>query len=174
MNKLQWWWSRLIDKVSLLAGFAWLLLIAIVLYGVAILLPAQQRLLQLEKQPVIASTTPEISYHYTSPADLFFAQAPTAADVTVSLQSLFALAKKRGIAINEVSYKDEQRQGEGVVHYNISFSVETSYPKIKAFITDVLAALPYSALEQLAFERENVKSKLVVANLRFTLYMVAK
>ena len=142
------------------------------MYSVYILLPAQQNLRLLEQYSVEIPKTAPIVYQYISPAEQFFDNTPIVENVTTSIQAIFDVAKKYRITINEVAYKDERRQGENLVHYNMNFSVEATYPKIKAFIVDVLAGLPYVALEQLAFERDD--AGIVSANLRFTLYMVHK
>lgn len=172
MQKLQWLLARLTDRVGVSGLFAWLLLISILLYGFYVFLPAQQRLTELEKQPVQSQRMQKIEYLYESPADRFLAKMPSVEKVASHIQTVFDVAKNNRLDIKEVVYKDEQRTGETIVHYSMNFSVEASYPVIKAFIVEALAALPFLALEQLVFERGNVDSDVVTADLKFTLYLV--
>jgi len=172
MNKLQWLFARMADRVGLFAGLAWLLLLAIIVYVFYVFLPAQQRLLVLEQQSLAIPKTQQVVYAYESPSEQFFAKIPHINTVTERIQTLFDVANKEDIVINEVIYKDEQRPGERVVRYTMNFSVIASYPVIKTFIVDTLAALPYLALEKLTFERDDIESNIVSAHLQFTLYMV--
>lgn len=172
MRKLHWFLARLNDRVGLVGWIAWLLFGTVMLYGFYVFLPVQHSLLALKLHPVAQEKMQQTVYITQSPADQFFATMPSLDVVTSSIQALFDVADKQHIAINEVVYKDEQKTGDRVVRYTMSFSVRASYPMIKAFVVDVLAALPYLALEQLTFERNETDLSSVSAQLRFTLYLV--
>jgi len=172
MVKLQWIVIRIADKVGLAAGMAWLLLLAIVLYLLYVFLPVQQQLQLLEQQALETPKVQQVVYVYTSPSEQLFSKIPAINMLTTRIQSIFDLAKKQGIEINEVAYKDEKKLGETVVRYTMNFSIAASYPMIKAFIVDTLATLPYVALEKLTFERDGHNVNRISARLQFTLYLV--
>ena len=54
----------------------------------------------------------------------------------------------------------------------MTFSVVAGYPDIKAFIIDALAELPWLALDQLTFDRDELDPNSVTTHLRFTMYVV--
>lgn len=172
MGKLQWFFTRIAEKVGLIAGLAWLLLIAIALYSFYIFLPVQQKLNLLEQQLEDIPVAEHVVYAYISPSEDFFSKIPHLDSVALSIKTIFKAAKKQNITINEVAYKDEQRLGESLVRYSMSFSIAASYPETKMFVTNALAALPYLSLEQLTFERDDLGSNNVMSHIRFTLYLV--
>lgn len=172
MARLQWLLARMADKIGFVAGLAWLLLFGGTFYIVMVFLPAQQQLIQLEQELLAIPKAQQVVYVYKSPSEQFFANVPQSDNVTTSIQTLFDVAKQQRISIDEVVYKDEQRAGESVVRYSMSFSVVASYPVIKAFVVETLAALPYLALEQLTFERDETHPNRISSHLQFTLYMV--
>ncbi|MDH5259740.1 MAG: hypothetical protein OEX07_17130, partial [Gammaproteobacteria bacterium] len=166
-----WLAMRLAERVGLTGWIAWLLLITVALYAYYVFLPDQQYLLTLKQRPVEVQQSQQIVYD-PPPAEQFFAKMPQIEQITSSIQILFDEAKKYHLVINEVIYQDEQKLADEAVRYSMTFSIAASYPEIKAFIIDTLAALPFLALEQLTFERNEVNSDDVSAHLRFTLYMV--
>jgi len=172
MARLQWLLVRTGDKIGFSAGLVWLLLLGGALYIVMVFLPAQQQLTQLEQQLSVTPKVQRVVYTYKSPSEQFFANVPQIDDVTTSIQAVFDVAKQQHIIINEVVYKDEQKAGESIVRYSMSFSVIASYPEIKAFIVNTLATLPYLALEQLTFERDETNPNSISSHLQFTLYLV--
>jgi len=172
MRQLQWLLARTADKIGYTAALAWLLLIAIIAYAFYVFFPGQQSLLALEQKLQDIPPSQQVVYAYVSPSEHFFSKIPPVEQVTTSIQTLFDIAKKQRISINEVVYKDEQRPGEDIVRYSMSFSIVAAYPVIKTFVIDTLAALPYLALEQMSFERQQADSKMVSAHLQFTLYLV--
>jgi hypothetical protein len=172
MNKLHWFWARLDDRVGLAGWIAALLLGMVLLYGFYVFLPSQYALSALKLNVVAPEKTQQTVYIAKSPADQMFAMMPSIDVTTSSIQTLFDVADIQGITINEVVYKDEHKQGENVIRYDMTFSVVASYPAIKAFVVDTLAELPTLALEQLNFERDDINSDITSAHLRFTLYMV--
>jgi len=172
MAKLHWYLVRLNDRVGWLGWLVLLLLIAIIMYGFYVLLPAQQHLDVLKLNPIKPVHTQQTVKKYQSPADLFFKGLPPVESVTSSIQTIFEAAEEQGIRIDEVIYKDKQKQGETALRYDMTFSVVAGYPDIKAFIIDALAELPWLALDQLTFDRDELDPNSVTTHLRFTMYVV--
>jgi len=172
MRQLHWYLARLSDKVGLVAGLACLLLLVIVFYAFYLLIPAQQKLQDLELQLETMPPAQHVIYAYESPSEQFFSEIPHIDDVTARIETMFNVAKEQGIVINEVVYKDEQRPGEDIVHYTMNFSISESYPVTKKFIVNTLAELPYLALEQLTFERDETNKNKISTHVQFALYLV--
>ncbi|MFW5446985.1 MAG: hypothetical protein ACKE8G_02505 [Methylophagaceae bacterium] len=171
MQRLRWILTRWYENIGLAGCCAWLLLISLLLYGFYIFLPKYKHYLMLDKTAVPAAQRQQVVQAYLSPAEPIFTQMPHIKNTPASIQSVFDTAELYGLNIDEIIYKDEKKRGDSVIRYTMSFSVESSYLDIKAFIVHVLAELPLLALEQLSFER-SANQDDIAAHLRFTLYMV--
>jgi Tfp pilus assembly protein PilO len=174
MGQLRWLSARLTHKLGVLGWLSVLILVAIVLYGFQVVLADRQRLDRLSVLPVPAKQTQQQVTVYHSPAEQFFAQTPASDNVTSQIQTIFNVAESHHIVINEVIYTDEQKPTDKAIRYAMHFSVIASYIDIKTFIVNVIAALPFLALDQLTFEREQSDSNVVTAHIQFTMYLVHK
>ena len=171
MNQFKWVFYRVSDTFSANSFIALLLALSSVLYWIFVLSPAQLKLDTLNQQ---TSTTglPDVEIMKTAPASTFLMSLPSSdAMLTTQLQTIFDHAEKHHLDLGEVAYKRDRKQGEKAEQYHMDFSVEATYPAIKAFVSDVLIALPYVSLDQLILKRENVQSDSVLADVRFTLHL---
>ncbi len=171
MRRLNWLLTKTVEKVGLSGWLLFAMIIVVTVYALCVLIPTQQRLAELELQPKpkpVKQTFVTATPHQIPVLE----NMPETNALTASLQQFFNIVDPHGLVINEVSYNEQQRKGDPVVRYHINFAVEQDYPTIKSFVLSALEALPYLALDTVSFERESVKQGSVVANLRFTLYMV--
>ena len=89
----------------------------------------------------------------------------------VNLLTLFAVAAKNGLSLNQAEYKFAANQA-GMFHtYSIALPVKGQYASIRAFCEQVLLAIPFASLDQIEFKREAINSPLLEAKIRFTLYL---
>jgi len=171
MRRMKW---LLVNTAHNIGVTAWLLsamLVIVTAYALFILLPAQQSLNAIEALPQQSIATPETVTVVTHRIPVL-EHMPSSDSLTESLQQFYSIADELGLEITEVTYTEQQKKGDSVLRYYLNFSVEQDYPTVKAFLLEVLAALPYLALDNLSFERESVEDNTVVTNLRFTLYTV--
>ncbi|MEQ1601802.1 MAG: type 4a pilus biogenesis protein PilO [Methylophilaceae bacterium] len=169
LARLTWNLVRLSEKLSALGVLGLMLALITLLYAPVALWPAQQKLQQL---PTQVHVTKQQLLPSASSADTFFAQFPTPDTLPAELQSIFDMAQKHGLNLNEVSYKKSVSPNEHLTRLSLDFNVVSDYPSIRAFITDTLVALPYVSLDQLALKRKNVLSNEVQSNIRLTLHGV--
>lgn len=172
MQRMHWALLRLADKLGGLGLAALGLALIVLLYWPLAMQPAQQHLSALEKAAANSGHVPVMARPAEPPARVFLAGFPRPSALAAELQDVFDIAESYGLDLDEVSYKQERRIGERVERYHMDFSVEATYPETRAFLDDVLVALPYASLSQLSFTRENVKSEMVLAHVRLTLHMV--
>ncbi|MES2534455.1 MAG: hypothetical protein V4632_01150 [Pseudomonadota bacterium] len=89
------------------------------------------------------------------------------------LKTLFAIARKSGLALNQAEYKSGA-DGNGRFHtYQILLPVKGSYAAIRQFCEQSLLAIPFASLDEMSFKRDAVSNRSVDAKLRFTLYLFA-
>ena len=84
---------------------------------------------------------------------------------------LFGLAAKAGLSLNQGEYKFAYDKASRVTTYQIVLPVKGSYPAIWQFALEALRALPFAALDDIGFRRENVNDAQVEARMRLTLYL---
>lgn len=85
--------------------------------------------------------------------------------------TLFALAAKSGLSLHQGEYKFSYDKASRVSSYQILLPVKGGYQAIWQFVLRALAAVPFAALDDVSFRRENIADIQVEAKLRFTLYL---
>ena len=79
--------------------------------------------------------------------------APPDALFLDDLRAIFALAKKFGVALGVVEYKTERSDKLPLTMRTIELKVKEDYPKIKGFLSQILADLPFASLQEIRVER---------------------
>lgn len=171
MSSLRWYFSRHADEMPLLSVLAWLsvlCLIAVLLWLFALQSQISQRENTSAIRPTqqILVTSPNVSDDRE-----LLAGAPKSEQVTAAIQTLYQVAEQHRLRLEEVVYQDQQAKNQPLIHYAIDFTVEQGYPELKGFMTELLAALPYLALEQVSFEREDINTSKVKSRFRFKLFL---
>jgi Tfp pilus assembly protein PilO len=171
MRRLQWFFVQSLERFSVLSWFVLLLLVVKVAFAVKVLYPSQQQLMYLQQQP-----KPKVQNTQTvdtrTIAIPLLENMPSTLELPKLLRTFYEVADESGLILDEVVYRDQKKYQQTVVRYHINFSVKATYPKVKLFIVNALAAIPYIALDQVTFDRDDIKDSEVTANLSFTLFMV--
>lgn len=169
MNQLQWQLLRAGERLGAPGLAALVLAVCLLLYLPLVLQPAQQHLQALEQTPPPAAIPVAAP---GSAAGAFLAAFPRSDALATQLQNLFEVAAQYDLDLGEVSYKWERKPGERLQRYHVSFILDAPYPDARAFLADMLAALPHAALDQLSFNRDSVQADSVQTSVRLTLYLV--
>jgi hypothetical protein len=172
MKKLPWTLVRTAERLGMPGQAALALALLAVLYLALMVWPAQQRLAALETRSLRTHDPQALAAPALSPVSVFLATFPPSGTLSTQLQSLFDIAEQYQLDMGEVSYKWERRQDERLQRYHVSFALNAPYPDVRAFLADVLAALPHAALDQLSFNRDSVQDDTVQATVRLTFYLV--
>jgi hypothetical protein len=171
MIKLRWHLYRGIEKLPLLTLLAWLELMVVIVITVMLWLSSQQIMKQAELPVTTPETVPMATSPMTKQLDTFFSAVPRVQQVSQAIETLFTVADNYRISLQEVAYRDEYKSGEPILYYTIDFTVQNSYPKIKTFLTALLAAMPYVALEQISFDRDSIDTSQIQTQFKFKLYL---
>ncbi|OGB21140.1 MAG: hypothetical protein A3I66_10130 [Burkholderiales bacterium RIFCSPLOWO2_02_FULL_57_36] len=87
------------------------------------------------------------------------------------IKTLFAIAQKTGLALNQAEYKSAVDKNGRFHTYQIVIPVKGSYGAIRQFCEQTLLTIPFASLDEMGFKREAIASQAVEARLRFTLYL---
>lgn len=102
---------------------------------------------------------------------LFYDNLGEKAYAEQQLKTLFAVAAKNNLALRQAEYKPAHDKNGGFHTYQIHLPVKGPYSAIRQFCEQVLLAIPFASLDEMAFKRESVGNPALEANLRFTLYL---
>lgn len=90
------------------------------------------------------------------------------------VKQLFDIAAKTGLALEQGDYKFSLDKASGVAAYQVTLPVKGAYSNIWQFSMQALSAMPFAALDDIAFRRETIMEPVVEARVRFTLYLKEK
>ena len=91
--------------------------------------------------------------------------------VEQQLKTLFAIASKNNLVLSQAEYKPAYNRSGRFHTYQILLPVKGPYPAIRQFCEQMLLAIPFASLDEMAFKRESVGNAVLEAKLRFTLYL---
>lgn len=171
MSRLNWYLSRQAEALPVLTLLAWLSMLTVIALLFWLFLLTSQTPQMQPKQAVDTTETTTVIVTTASPDKALLAGAPKIVQVTTAIQQLYKVADQHRLNLEEVVYQDQQTKGEPLLQYAIDFTVKQSYPELKAFMTELLAALPYLALEQVSFEREDINTNELLSRFRFKLFL---
>lgn len=169
---LNYWVKRLGWLV--LTGVA--LICAAIVFYVAFLRPAEQRLHALERDVTqVGSVQHRSVWRPNSPrvAQLnFYHTLSPEKSVPDFLEKIFDAAYENELILDQGQFKRVQAP-EGVTfsQYQMVLPVTGSYAEIRKFVNKVLQEIPSAALDDINFSREDVKTPEVEAKTRFTVYL---
>jgi hypothetical protein len=87
------------------------------------------------------------------------------------VKQLFDIAAKTGLVLEQGDYKLSADKASGVATYQVTLPVKGAYQNIWQFSLQALSAIPFAALDDIAFRRETITDAAVEARMRFTLYL---
>lgn len=169
MNRLNWFISRRLERLPLLTLMAWLSLIALLIASVWLVILARTPMPESEDSLEKVQNT--VTVVTANPSSELLSGAPKLVQVTHAVETLYRVARQHQLTLEEVIYQDQQSQSKALVEYLIDFQVQQSYPRVKAFVTELLAALPYLALEQISFERNEIENAQIQSRMQFKLFL---
>jgi hypothetical protein len=87
------------------------------------------------------------------------------------VKTLFAVAAKHGLTLNQAEYKFLSDKNGRFQTYSVLLPVHGQYAAIRPFCEQVLLAIPFASLDEVDFKREAVSNPILEAKLRFTLHL---
>jgi hypothetical protein len=111
--------------------------------------------------PVLSTNEERLAAFYNALGERRYAEQ--------QVKTLFAVAAKTGLALNQAEYRlatDKQ----GRFHtYQVVLPVKGNYGAIRRFCEQVLLAVPFASLDQMNFKRDAISNSIVEAQMHFTL-----
>ncbi len=102
---------------------------------------------------------------------LFYANLGQRRYAEQEVGTLFALAAKSGLALNQGEYKFGYDRASGVHSYQVLLPVKGSYRAIWQFCLQVLRSVPFASLDEINFKRDLIADPAPEARLRLTFYL---
>jgi hypothetical protein len=92
-------------------------------------------------------------------------------DAEQQIKTLFAVATKTGLTLNQAEYRTAFEKSSRITTYQIILPVRGNYAAIRHFCAQTLLAVPFASLDDISFKRDAISSSTLEARLRFTLYL---
>lgn len=168
-------------------GWTWFMGLLFSLTGAALVLlavPAWQKqirqgehaLLQRQQERELRSALPAVPMQPVASREqkqlqAFYALLGQTRHVEQQLRTIFALAEKHHIAFRQADYKTSHHKEGRYATLQIDLPVQATYPAICRFVEDVLLAIPFASLDEIALRRDTPASTVLEATLRFTVFL---
>lgn len=133
---------------------------------------AQQVALRLITQGS-ASVTQAAPVSASDNLALFYAALGEQRYAEQQIKTLFALAGKAGVVLNQGEYKAGFDRNARLHTYQVTLPVKGSYNNVSKFSLMVLRTIPFASLDELSFKRDNIGETQVEARMRVTLFLAA-
>jgi len=132
---------------------------------------ARQARRQAAAAPAVLPAVVPVSVIPLDNLDAFYGALGQRRYAEQQLKTLFGLAAKSGLVLNQGEYKSARDRNARVNTYQVNLPVKGSYAAIWQFSLAALRAIPYASLDDISFRRDNIGDPTVEARLRFTLYL---
>jgi hypothetical protein len=103
--------------------------------------------------------------------ETFGQRFPDAKGITPALARLHALARKRGVTIEQAEFKLSQDSAEPLARYTMVLPVKADYASLRRFTREAMRELPGLALEDVQLRRSDAKATQLESTLRLTLFL---
>lgn len=174
MNTLLWHahqWARRLGRTGL-AGLLMLLVAALIQLAHTGPMQTETRALEarmLAMQSAANRAAPRpVS---TVPASGFIDRLPDTAVASAVVGQLEQLARAHGLQLLRGQYAQTPVTGTSLLRWQLSLPIKAEYPRIIAFVSTSLQALPTLALDEFKLKRDTIESTTLDADLRFNLYL---
>ena len=140
-------------------------------------IPAGDRQAQQQRSALVqaAAAPPAVVVSPTATANqnlaLFYASLGERRYTEQQVKTLFGIAAKTGINLRQGEYKAAYDQNGKLHTYQVTLPVTGSYQAIWQFAMLSLRAIPFAALDDIGFRRDDIGAAGVDARVRFTLYL---
>jgi len=94
-------------------------------------------------------------------------ELPAHNDLPEILGQILTIATASKLSLDQGDYEFADTQSSAISSYRLTLPVRGSYPQVRQFIEQTLAAMPYVALEGLRVERNEISDQIIAADLEF-------
>lgn len=174
MNRLMWHahqWTRRLGRAGLL-GLLTLLLATGIQFGYTRALEDETQSLQrrIAAQQLAAQRAAARPVAVAAPRG-FVDNLPDTSVAAGVIGQLEQLAQVHGLKLLRGQYAQSPVAGTSLLRWQVTLPVKADYPKIIAFASTSLQALPSLALDEFKLKRDSIETTTLHADLRFSLYL---
>lgn len=112
-----------------------------------------------------ASKTPMARY------DAFKAGLRPRGEIPALLKTIFSEARRHRLQLNQMDYRLERHEHGEYLTYHMTAPIKGTYGDVRLFVQALLVQAPDMALQGIEFRRDDAKSPLAEARLRFLVYL---
>jgi hypothetical protein len=112
-----------------------------------------------------AAATPE------QQLEVFAQRFADAKGLSAALARLHALARQRGVTIEQAEFKLSQDAGDALARYAMVLPARSDYTSLRRFTREAMRELPGLALDDVQLRRSDAKTPQIESTLRMTLFL---
>ena len=102
--------------------------------------------------------------------NLFYQFFPPAPTKNNGLAKIYSAAQHHAIVLETGEYRYVTSPNSRLARYQITLPIKGSYLQIRSFIDEILTKIPYAAIDDVSFKRENISSPMLDARIKLTLF----
>ena len=161
-----------------LTGFA--LLAACLGFYLSVVMPARHALsalktqlttIQHDEQRLKATSQSTARNTPSGQLESFYQTFPSEKGVPDTLEKMIKLAQTEGLNPKQAEYRIIRNNPGELLSYQITLPIKGVYPKIMAFVFEVLSNIPNLSLDNVSFQRQKIGDNEIEATLKMTLYI---
>jgi Tfp pilus assembly protein PilO len=126
---------------------------------------------KIELRLAAAATAAPVDATPRQQLEAFAKHFPGEKSIASALARLHALAKKRGVRIEQAEFKLSNEAGEPLARYTVVLPVKAEYRALRHFGRDAMRELPGLAIEEVSLRRGDAKQPLLESQLRLVLFL---
>lgn len=100
-----------------------------------------------------------------------YASLPASNGALEAVEIVHRAAEANGVKLANGEYRLVREGSAQLLRYQITLPARSSYPHLRAWLADVMNAIPAAALDDISFRRDDVGSDSVEARVRLTLFL---
>lgn len=160
VSAVTWNWRPLLTRMGRLG---WPVALSMLLLGAALASLAgtwwiQQQVRRVNVQVLAVQAKQAATYAQGTPSGEDVLPYPSESQYLEDLAGLFKAAKAVGISLGVVDYKTERSDKLPLVLYSLDIKIKEDYPKVKSFLSQVLADMGHVSLQELRVERPDASA----------------
>lgn len=173
---LVWNLRRSLERLGLFGVVGLGLLAFCGMYFFSTLLPEQNKVKLLQREFNAMQTSHAANTKERQPDDQlktfyeFFPSVNTAPDTL--LMRLHEEALANDVTLDQGEYRLVRNEGDKLVHYGVVLPIKGDYLHIRKFLSQLLADIPYVALDSVEFQRQKITDATLEAQVKMTFFLV--